>query len=258
MTGAMGTYWLEQTEADVPAGNDWLSAREISLLASLRFVKRRTDWRLGRWTAKRAVASSLNLSPDRDSLQDIEVRAAQSGTPEAFVFNQRVPVSLSLSHRAGRALCVVGASGGSLGCDLELVESRDRSFLTDFFTANEQQLVERAPAHERPLLTTLLWSAKESALKALHVGLRYSTTSLEVGPIGAAMWLPERSYQDGSADWAPISLRGIGGGIVCGWWRCATNMVRTVVSICGNEYPGFQMPRSSSSQLLPIGCDSPC
>jgi 4'-phosphopantetheinyl transferase len=60
----MDIYWLEQTEADLPAENQWLSAREMLRLARMRFAKRRTDWRLGRWTAKRALAASLNLPTD--------------------------------------------------------------------------------------------------------------------------------------------------------------------------------------------------
>ena len=228
MTGATGVYWLEQSESDIPAGNQWLSAGEKSRLCTLRFEKRRTEWSLGRWTAKRAVASCLNLPIDVQSLQNIELLAASSGAPEVFLFHQRAAVSVSLSHRAGKALCVVGLSGASLGCDLELVESRDDSFLTDFFTADEQHLVERSPVDKRPLLTTLLWSAKESALKALHVGLRVSTTSLEVNPADAAPRWAERWQPDNCADWSPLSVRVIGRGILPGWWRCTNNMVRTV------------------------------
>ena len=61
MNGPRQAYWLEQTEADVPAVNEWLSAEERARLADLRFHKRWTEWRLGRWTAKRAVAWWLNL-----------------------------------------------------------------------------------------------------------------------------------------------------------------------------------------------------
>jgi len=225
----MDAYWLEQTETDVPAESRWLSAEEMSRLAGLRFGKRRADWRLGRWTAKRAVASCLNLSVNVHSLQDIEIRAAPSGAPEVFLFNQRAAVRLSLSHCAGKALCVVALSGASLGCDLELVESRDDSFVTDFFTANEQKLLDRASADERPMLATLLWSAKESALKALHVGLRLSTTCLEVSPTDASLRVAKRPSQENWTGWSPLSLRGVGGRILHGWWRCANNMVRTVV-----------------------------
>lgn len=228
MTDLTDVYWLEQTQGDLPAGNRWLSAEEKSRLAGLRFEKRRAEWALGRWTAKLAVASCLNLPIDVHSLRDIELRTTCSGAPELFILNQRAHVRVSLSHRSGKALCVVGLSEASLGCDLELVEPRDHSFLTDFFTENERQLVERAQPDERPLLTTLLWSAKESALKALHVGLRVSTTSLEVHPADAALCLAERSQSDNHTEWFRLSLRGMGS-TFCGWWRYANNMVRTIV-----------------------------
>ena len=207
MTGAMDAYWLEQSEADVPAGNQWLSTGEKSRIAGLRFEKRRRDWRLGRWTAKRAVASCLNLPVDAHFLEEIEIRAAPSGAPEVFLFNQRAAVSLSLSHRASKALCVVGFSEMSLGCDLELVESRDDSFVTEFLTANEQKLVDGAPRKERPMLITLLWSAKESALKALHAGLRLDTTLIDVSPTQASPRPANDSQQEACTDWFPISFR---------------------------------------------------
>jgi 4'-phosphopantetheinyl transferase len=229
MTDVMHAYRLEQTEADVPAENQWLSTGEMSCLAGLRFAKRRADWRLGRWTAKQAVASCLNLPLDLHSLQDVEIRAASSGAPEVFLFNQGSTVSLAISHRAGQAFCVVGLSGTSLGCDLELIEPRDHSFAADFFTANEQKLVERASEDERQLLVTLLWSAKESGLKALHVGLRVDTTLLDVSPAHADLERFDNSHQDDWLGWSPLVLRRIGGKILSGWWRCAGNMVRTVV-----------------------------
>ena len=58
----MNVYWLEQTEEDLPAEDDWLNASEMARLSGMRFPKRRVDWRLGRWTAKRAL---VTLAPTR-------------------------------------------------------------------------------------------------------------------------------------------------------------------------------------------------
>lgn len=227
MTDARDAYWMEQTESNVPAGNVWLSGGELSRLATLRFEKRRADWRLGRWTAKCAVASFLEIPVNLHALADIELRAASSVAPEVFLFNQKAEVNISLSHRAGRALAVVSMSRLSLGCDLELVESRDHSFVTDFFTAGEQKQVDAAPVDKQSLLTTLLWSAKESALKALHVGLRRNTNSLEVEPIDNTLWLGSRQSDD--VVWSPLSLHSDIGEHFSGWWRSADSMMRTVV-----------------------------
>lgn len=192
----MNVYWLEQTDADVPAENQWLSAGEILFLGRLRFAKRRNDWRLGRWTAKHALAPCLNLPCDPRALANIEIRAATSGAPEAFLFNQTAPVTISLSHRAGTAMCAVALSGPGIGCDLEIIEPRSHAFIADYLTAGEQALVSRTPVEERPLLVNLLWSAKESALKALRVGLRLDTTSVDVSLVDELRPSTGQSRQD--------------------------------------------------------------
>jgi len=177
---SMNAYWLEQSDADVPAENHWLSAGEILSLGRMRYPKRRNDWRLGRWTAKRALAACLNLPRDLLALANVEIRAAASGAPEVFLFNQTAPVTISLSHRAGIAMCAVAHPGTGIGCDLEVIEPRSNAFIADYLTAREQALVAQTLDEERALLVNLLWSAKESALKALHVGLRLDTNCMDV------------------------------------------------------------------------------
>src|SRR5271157_5582736 len=181
----MDVYWLEQAEADVPAENDWLSASEAARLNAMRFAKRRADWRLGRWAAKRAVAAYLDVPGHRQALANIEVHAAPSGAPEVFILNTAAPATISLSHRDGTALCAVAPSGAALGCDLEIIEPRSDAFVADYFTAEEQALVARVSLEDRPRLLALLWSAKESALKALHEGLRLDTRSVVVTVVDA-------------------------------------------------------------------------
>src|ERR1039458_300915 len=177
----MRVYWLEQTEADVPPvhvpqGNDWLSAEETVHFNTLRFAKRSADWRLGRWTAKRAIAFFLNLPAHSQELANIEIWPAPSGAPEAFVENVPAPVAISISHRDGTALCAIASSrvdlGSDLGCDLEIIEPRSDAFVADYFAPEEQALIARTSPADRSLILALLWSAKESALKALREGLR--------------------------------------------------------------------------------------
>ena len=217
----MEVHWLEQSEADVPAENAWLSADEIARLNGMRFAKRRTDWRLGRWTAKRALACYLNLPAHPHVLRRIEIRPAPSGAPEGFLANQPAVVTISLSHRAGRAVCAVAQSGVDLGCDLEAIEPHSDAFLSDYFTAEEQTLVTRVPATDRARLLTLLWSAKESALKALRTGLRLDTRSVIVSP-------DDESFDFNG--WSRLQVRYIDGPIFHGWWQHTDNIMRTVVA----------------------------
>ncbi len=217
----MDVYWLEQSEADVREENDWLNPSEVALLDSLRFAKRRGDRRLGLWTAKCALAVCLEFPQFPTTFARIEIRHAPSGAPEVFFDSKPVAVTISLSHRNGRAMCAVAPRSVALGCDLEAIEPHSNAFLTDYFTSGEQWLVARHFPSDRPWILALLWSAKESALKALGEGLKLDTRSVIVRPV------------EGSLDlngWNPLQVRYTGGQIFHGWWQKAGDMVRTLVA----------------------------
>jgi 4'-phosphopantetheinyl transferase len=217
----MDVYWLEQAAADVPGEDDWLSANEVTRLKGMRFAKRRGDWRLGRWTAKRAVSVYLGVPAHPRVFKQIDVRPAASGAPEVFFANQLAALSISLSHRDGVAACAVAMSGVNMGCDLEIVEPRSDAFIQDYFTIEEQSLLAGVSAAQRPRLLALLWSAKESALKALHEGLRLDTRSVIVSPFAAPCDLN---------GWSSLQVRHTGGQVFHGWWQNTANILRTVVA----------------------------
>lgn len=231
----MEIHWLEQTEADVPAQSeraDWLSPGERTHLAGLRFPKRRVDWLLGRWTAKLAVARCLSLTSNLSTLADLEICAAADGAPEVFLAGKSAPVTISLSHRAGLAVCAVAPSRAALGCDIELVEPRIATFAANYFSPEEQHVVVQAPREEQPLLLTLVWSAKESTLKALRAGLRLDTRSVVV-TLG----------EDGGV-WRPLQVRDDTGRQFRGWWHTKDGIVRTLVADPPAPLPRVCDPRS--------------
>lgn len=223
----MHVYWLEQTEADVPLENDWLSTSEVFCLKNMRFAKRRADWRLGRWTAKRAVNSFLQLRDELHYMAEIEIRSAPSGAPEVFFANNPAGITISLSHRAETAVCTVAGSKVALGCDLEIVEPHSDAFLADYFTSEEQSLV--TGGANRDLLLALLWSAKESALKALRTGLRLDTRCVVAYPDNA--WF--------KYGWSPLQVRHTGGRVFKGWWQRSGTLIRTLVADPGPLPPIF-------------------
>jgi 4'-phosphopantetheinyl transferase len=227
----------------VPAENDWLSTSEVVRLNGMRFAKRRADWRLGRWTAKRALAVHLNLPGHPQALKGIEIRPAPSGAPEAFFANTPTAVTISLSHRAGVAVCAVAPFGAALGCDLEMVEPRSEAFVADYFTTEEQALVAREPAADRPRLLALLWSGKESALKALRAGLRLDTRCVTVTPVDVLPYqgddgegcvgdpaLPLRSSYALDSTWRPLRVRCTNGQTFQGWWQHTGDFLLTLVA----------------------------
>jgi 4'-phosphopantetheinyl transferase len=164
--------WLAQRLGDVPKHNDWLAPAELEVLKSKKIVKRRSDWRLGRWTAKRALLTHLEERVTIPDYNEIEIRAAADGGPEVFIRNRPAPVTISLSHSHGVALCAVAGPDTGVGCDVETIERRSEVFVSDYFAWPERNKVWRTPEAERPLVATLIWSAKESVLKAVREGLR--------------------------------------------------------------------------------------
>ena len=166
---------LKLTLADVPGDDAWLHPHELEVLGTLRVPKRRSDWRLGRYTAKRALARRLDLR-----LPDIEVRAAADGAPEAFHRGRPLSVVLSISHSGENGLAAAAEAGTALGCDIETVAHRPDVFVEDFFTRAERFLVGHATPSDRDALVSTIWSAKESALKAARDGLRADTRDVEV------------------------------------------------------------------------------
>ena len=277
----MNVYWLEQTEADLPLENDcpsnnWLSTTESLCLDALRFPKRRADWRLGRWTAKCALSAYLGAPATAKRFREMEICPAPDGAPEAFVSGLSAGVTISLSHRSGIAICAVAPSHVRIGCDLELVESRSRAFVADYFTAKEQEQANlaRASANDngnaRNRIVTIIWSAKESALKALRTGLRLDTRSVVVGPL--------QTFPDLNG-WSPLSVRYagrhlpetplpasdaahglyLGGDIFHGWWRITHDVthdrphdiVRTLIAAPAADSPlPLQLPEHGISKPL--------
>jgi 4'-phosphopantetheinyl transferase len=218
--------------------NDWLSAREADRLHGMCFAKRRSDWRLGRWTAKRAVAACLKLPGHSRAFASIEIRSAPCGAPEVVFGDKPAAVAISLSHRAGTAACAVSLSGAALGCDLEIVEPRSDAFLTDWFTAEEQALVAETPATDRFRLLALLWSGKESVLKALREGLRCDTRCVAITSV-RALRPPERLDS-----WRPLEARCDEGRIFRGWWQQTGSLLRTVIAAPPSAPPILLKPEN--------------
>ena len=213
---------------DVPAHDDWLAVPEADRLNGFVFTKRRDEARLGRWTAKCALALALGRERDPASLRDLVIRNASDGAPEAFVGSDPAAVDVSMTDRADWAACMVLPSGrasdpgaaaptGGLGCDLEVVEPRSPRFVEDWFTPRERAVVDHAANPD--VAANLIWSAKESALKVLRTGLRRDTRSVEVEL--------EDGIDEGATDWQPLRVVTAEADTFPGWWRRFGSFVLT-------------------------------
>jgi 4'-phosphopantetheinyl transferase len=219
--------WLLQHLSDVPDADQWLSPSEREVLARFWAPKRRRDWRLGRWTAKRALARmgvANVVEADPTSWTRMSVRATQAGGPCALLDETGLDWFVSLSHSGEYGFCAVARRPAVVGCDIETVGRRGEEFVVDWFTEAERGMVRAAATDdERSRAITLVWSAKESALKALGVGLRLDTRQVEVELTDAG----HRPAME--AAWSPMLVHAPDR-LLHGWWQAGDDRVMTIVA----------------------------
>jgi 4'-phosphopantetheinyl transferase len=234
--------WLVQTTADhpllsadrPPAG--LLTPAELAQYQGYLNPRRRRDWLLGRWTAKRLLQKHMALtagfSPPSDSFT---IEYDTSGAPylagthptlRGVCSNGRLALALSISHSSGYALCALASDTSGqvrIGADIEAVEARSEPFAQEFLTAAEQANVNGAPPALRDLLLTATWSAKEATLKATHLALRTDPRCVEciVRPAAPRHWTPlcvqiEPTVRTQSGVTGPLKV----------WWRTVDNRLR--------------------------------
>ena len=161
----------------------------------------------------------LGVPLDLGCFSLIEIRPTPSGAPEVFISNKPAPLVISLSHREGAGMCAVTTAGARLGCDLELVETHSEAFISDYFTTAEQSLLYDR-SDEKDSMVALIWSAKESALKALHTGLRDDTCSVSVSVLDSPPC---------NGLWGRLSVQTRIDGRFHGWWQRVGPLVRTLI-----------------------------
>jgi 4'-phosphopantetheinyl transferase len=215
--------WLLQEGADISLPPEmWLAPAEQEKLAGLQVAKRRGDWLLGRWTAKRLLQSvEQKRSGVVWPLAQLAIAPRADGSPE--LVSPRLPWALSLSHSHGRALAAVlpGDPDQAIGADLEKIALRPPSFNNDYFTPLEQAWLAELPADQKALGQTIIWSGKEAFLKAIKKGLTLSTQTVSCLP--SAMLRGDIGWQSlqvvSAWETRPWS----------GWWRTADDFVLTLV-----------------------------
>jgi 4'-phosphopantetheinyl transferase len=233
--------WLARGEASVPSGWEWLTPPEARRAQSMRFTKRRTEYLLRRFTGKAAVAATVGIDEDPAALARIAVLNAPTGAPYVEVDGARLGLDISLTDRAGWAVCLVGPDLGAVGCDLEIVEPRSEGFVSDFLTPAEQRLVADARSGSGPdgwdATANLVWSAKESALKVLRTGLRADTRTVEVEP---------EPGDPGAWHRLSVTTRA---GVMPGWWRRDGVFLLTVVAGAPDALDAPPRPLAGTASL---------
>jgi 4'-phosphopantetheinyl transferase len=247
--------WLIQSTAGHPAlargiaPAGLLSEQEQLRLVELKTVKRRSDWLIGRWTAKHLVQAyverqtgaqlrlnMLTVVNDPDGapriIADCRVQSADYDLNLQSVISK---LELSISHCNGYAFCALSDMDGvQIGADIERIEPRAPAFAEDYFTAHELGQLRAAPPESRDTMVTLIWSAKEAALKALRLGLTVDTRKIDCTVAPAAQATPA---------WATLGVRAASGllgehkTIFQGWWRQFDHYVLTMVVMADQHQP---------------------
>jgi phosphopantetheinyl transferase len=224
-----------------------LTSRERMVLESFQFEKRRTEWLLGRLAAKRLVCDLLRDRLSREvNPRAIEVWRRPSGAPMLLSADDLLPwpsgsplpLELSLSHSHGAVLCGAfwhacqTSSVPRLGVDVERVDRRPPDLFRDYFTESEHRYCQDGQGVIRDERATLIWSGKESTLKALDKGLTVDTRAVTClpGPNGSG---PDTLQLVPSAGWQPLRIcvprwspavsRSLG------YWQTQAGFVLTVV-----------------------------
>ena len=169
-------YWHLTPIPALESAVSGLTLNELSIYQAFRFEQRKKAWLIGRYAAKTLLSRVL---PDSPEIAAIEIENDELGAPLGILKGKPVAGCLSISHSDDFGAAAYAPLGMRIGIDIERVAVRSSAFIQDYFTEHEVRLVdadERDAAHR----ATLIWSAKESALKALGVGLRLDTRSVAV------------------------------------------------------------------------------
>ncbi|WP_129670554.1 4'-phosphopantetheinyl transferase superfamily protein [Candidatus Chloroploca sp. Khr17] len=229
--------WLIQQRSDLPAVAPelWLSVPERDRMRTLRMEKRREEWLLGRWTARRLIQAwtqrELGFAPHPTELM---ILPAPDGAPEIHALDPALrmalgTVRLTISHSAGQAFCALAPAGAPVGADIEQIEPRHANFAETYYTPGELALLEATDPSHYNLLLNAIWSTKEAVLKALRHGLRVDTRLVEC-------LVPLLDAADQDAGWRAFlahcdpSLGAPPAGVRC-WWRQDHHVVLTIAAI---------------------------
>ena len=197
-------YWILEGEREAISFKDLqpdeiLGPQELDRWREMRFQKRKDEFLFGRYTAKRLLTAGI-FPWAHQEFRSFDILNETEGAP--YLNKLENQGSISISHRAGlaAAACYFG-SDHQIGIDLELIETRDRSFIEDFFTENEARSAQCLSEPERSIWVTLMWSAKEAVLKAWRKGLRIDTRTIEIQPI------PKEEIHLLKKDWIEIQTK---------------------------------------------------
>jgi len=160
-----------ETYADEQVGTwrTWLSTEEHRCLQSFGSEKRRREFMVGRAAARQLIGHCLDLAPS-----EVSLAVADDGAVDV----RGGDLHLSIAHSGPHAVAV--AAPHPVGVDLEAVVERDRSLIRFLLHPDERERVMQLFPYDTVPTIVLLWTLKESVLKARRSGFRLSPKKLRL------------------------------------------------------------------------------
>ena len=172
-------FWKIQEQQEF-VDLEWLSPKEFTRQQSFRFPKRKQEWLCGRQTAKSLLLKTSKYLQNCQ-ISDFSIENYADGSPNVVRNGEILPGSISISHRSGFASAAWAPNpNDKIGIDLEAIEPKPASFVEDYFTIHEIKNVFEQKPDDQPVISSLIWSAKEAVMKALQTGLRIDTRQIEI------------------------------------------------------------------------------
>lgn len=158
--------------ASIPLGEliqhnqSFLHPKELEYFATLLYEKRQSDYLLGHFTAKQAIARyERGLS-----LSQILIDSGIFHFP-VIVSPGKDKIQMSNSHTKQVCVAIAFSETHPMAIDIEAIDESRISAIETQVTAQEKNLIGSLNNVSNEILYTLFWTIKESLSKVLHTGL---------------------------------------------------------------------------------------
>ncbi len=160
----------------------YFSLEEKAEYSRFKVLKRQFEWICSRIISKKLI--NQILKGEKINFPDIRIQKEETGQPYIYITGQgRLEGRFTLSHSNGFVFCGYSPAKELIfGFDLEKIEARSLEFVQDYFTPREIELYQALEGKDKDEYTTMVWSAKESVLKTLGLGLSIDTRKVEIIP----------------------------------------------------------------------------
>lgn len=147
----------------------WLSDSERLVYEGYTAHKRKRDYLLGRYAAKKAASVLLGES----DYKKISILSGVFNQPVLYHHNNKHNIQVSITHAASKGAAIAFPETHPMGIDIEKVEGKLEGSLKSVMTnADLTQLYDHLLLNVTGL--TLAWSAKEALSKVLRTGFTVS------------------------------------------------------------------------------------